>query len=657
MDAGHDEIDSIINLMERDVKELYDVAAADLQDKVSDYWRRYDLKNDVKSAQLQAGEITAEQYTQWRTGQLLIGQRWEEQLNVITRDLLNAHNIAESIVHGYLPDVFALSYNYGNFEVDALIRGVTNGALNSTKFGLSYTLYDRDTVIRLMRDKPEILPPLNPRSEMARKIAEGKVIQWEKKQVTSELLQGIVQGESNVQIAQRMRSITNADWKSVMRYARTATTGAETAGRLEAYQRAEEAGIQLEKQWLATLDMRTRHSHRMLDGEHVPTNKPFSNGCMRPGDPNGAPSEIWNCFVGETNVSFDSEVQKSYKHKYKGELVTVKSAAGVNFTCTPNHPILTTKGWVAAGKLHQGDNLVVTQVGRGAPAPRVKPDINHSFPSFRALHKFLNMVFTQRATGLSVDFHGDVATANVEVVSKERFLGSNVNPRCNKPIDEIGFKNSDSFVSGKCHFMPRLRGINISLFSLVRSACKSLSFFLRGLRHSKEHRFRAIARNDVSIAKYSINNLPATTEIRSELLNGLSGKVFIDHVISIDVKAGSTHVYNLQTQNGYYFVNTIIPQSKQMCNNIMAIAKNCRCTLITMLTGIPEIDEEGSNDLSNIQYRNTDNLSGMEYSEWKKGNSKSDPIMKAKRIGDARRAAAIREYRAAAERLGVNHNG
>lgn len=377
MDAGHDEIDSIIDLMERDVKELYEVATADLQEKVSDYWRRYDLKNDVKFAQLQAGEITTEQYTQWRTGQLLIGQRWEEQLNVITRDLLNAHNIAESIVHGYLPDVFALSYNYGNFEVDALIRGVTNGALNSEKFGISYTLYDRDTVIRLMRDKPEILPPLNPRSEMARKIAEGKVIQWEKKQVTSELLQGIVQGESNVQIAKRMRNITNADWKSVMRYARTATTGAETAGRLEAYQRAEEAGIQLEKQWLATLDMRTRHSHRMLDGEHVPTNKPFSNGCMRPGDPNGAPSEIW-------------------------------------------------------------------------------------------------------------------------------------------------------------------------------------------------------------------------------------------------------------------------------C---------CRCAMVSILTGIPEIDEEGSNDLSNLEYRNTDNLNGMEYREWQKGNSKSHPIMKAKRIGDARRAAAIREYRATAERLGVNHNG
>jgi hypothetical protein len=101
-------------------------------------------------------------------------------------------------------------------------------------FGTSYTLYDRQTVERLLREQPEILPQLNPQSEMAQKIADGKVIAWEKKQVTSQLLQGILQGESNVEIARRMRNITNADWKSVMRYARTATTGANAAAGLTA---------------------------------------------------------------------------------------------------------------------------------------------------------------------------------------------------------------------------------------------------------------------------------------------------------------------------------------------------------------------------------------------------------------------------------------
>ena len=636
MDAGQIESERLLKQIERDVIGFYGEAKKDIEHKFNEFNRKTKIKEEIKRKQLKAGEITQDEFNDWLSGQIIAGERWKEQLEVLSSDLTNAHNIAQSMVNGYMPEMYAIGHNYGTYQIEKI-----------AKMSTSYTLYDRQTVERLIRENPEILPKLKPLSKTARDIRDGKIKRWEKRQIQSNCLQGILQGESIPEIAERISKITMQEAKSTIRYARTMTTGAENAGRIDSYKRAENKGIEIEQQWLATLDNRTREEHRDMDGEHVKIGEKFSNGCEYPGDPNGDPGEVWNCFVGETNVSFDSEIQKSYKHKYKGELVTVKSAAGVNFTCTPNHPILTTKGWVAAGKLHQGDNLVVTQVGRVVPAPRVNPDINHSFPSFRTLHKLLNMVFTQRATGLSVDFHGDVATANVEVVSKERFLGSNANPRCNKSIDKIVFKNSDSFVSGECHFMPRLRGINIAPFSLVRSACKSLSFFFRGLRHSKKHRFRAVARNDVSIAKYSINNLPATTKIRSELLNGLSGKVFIDHVISIDVKTGSTHVYNLQTQNGYYFVNTIIPQSGQMFNGIMAVAKNCRCTLIPMLTGIDEIN----NDLTDLSERDTSKLEGMSYSEWKKAKPKYKPIEKQKKTSEAIKRKFISQYKETATRL------
>ncbi len=46
---------------------------------------------------------------------------------------------------------------------------------------------------------------------------------------------------------------------------------------------------------MATLDGRTRDSHRDLDGERVPYDEPFSNGLMFPADPQGAGREVWNC--------------------------------------------------------------------------------------------------------------------------------------------------------------------------------------------------------------------------------------------------------------------------------------------------------------------------------------------------------------------------
>lgn len=77
--------------------------------------------------------------------------------------------------------------------------------------------------------------------------------------------------------------------------ARTAVTGAQNAGRMDSFTAAEGMGIKLKKEWLATLDGRTRHSHAVLDGERVENDKKFSNGCMFPGDPNGPPGEVYNC--------------------------------------------------------------------------------------------------------------------------------------------------------------------------------------------------------------------------------------------------------------------------------------------------------------------------------------------------------------------------
>ena len=54
-------------------------------------------------------------------------------------------------------------------------------------------------------------------------------------------------------------------------------------------------GIDVRARWMATLDSRTRDSHRQLDGEVVGDDGKFSNGLRYPGDPTGPASEVWNC--------------------------------------------------------------------------------------------------------------------------------------------------------------------------------------------------------------------------------------------------------------------------------------------------------------------------------------------------------------------------
>lgn len=80
-----------------------------------------------------------------------------------------------------------------------------------------------------------------------------------------------------------------------MRAARTALTVAENAGRVSSYDRARGMGIDVRARWMATLDSRTRKSHRALDGEVAGKDDRFSNGLRYPGDPAGPASEVWNC--------------------------------------------------------------------------------------------------------------------------------------------------------------------------------------------------------------------------------------------------------------------------------------------------------------------------------------------------------------------------
>lgn len=57
-------------------------------------------------------------------------------------------------------------------------------------------------------------------------------------------------------------------------------------------------GIKLKKEWLATLDGRTRHTHAMLDGQTAETDKPFhvdGYEIMYPGDTSAPGYLVYNC--------------------------------------------------------------------------------------------------------------------------------------------------------------------------------------------------------------------------------------------------------------------------------------------------------------------------------------------------------------------------
>lgn len=98
------------------------------------------------------------------------------------------------------------------------------------------------------------------------------------------LSEGIAEGEGTSKLANRVEE----EYDKIARYrsrriARTETTVANNEGLMRGYQ---QSGVVNAKEWVAVMDSRTRPSHAATHGEVVGLDETFSNGLMRPGQPN-----------------------------------------------------------------------------------------------------------------------------------------------------------------------------------------------------------------------------------------------------------------------------------------------------------------------------------------------------------------------------------
>lgn len=275
-DPGHAQVDTMLEEIQQRVSAEYLRAYEEAQAKLDDYLERFRAKDEIHRENVARGVETEADYREWRRGQILVGNRWQEMVDTLAEDYRNADRVAASIVNGYAPDAYALNHDYATFQVE-----------KGSNLDTSYTLYSRATVERLLRDQPDLLPRA--------KVDGKKDKAWNRKHIASAVTQGVLQGEDLRQVSKRIRSVADMDERAAMRTARTAMTSAQNAGRLDAYRRSAAMGIDVRKRWRSTLDGHTRHSHRRLDDEVAGLDEAFSNGLMYPGDPSGAGREVYNC--------------------------------------------------------------------------------------------------------------------------------------------------------------------------------------------------------------------------------------------------------------------------------------------------------------------------------------------------------------------------
>lgn len=305
--------------LERELRGVYAMAWTDVSQTIDRYMASWAAEEKKLKDRIDSGKFTpppgetAESYfRKWRMNHIGMGARWSKVRKNIVDRMVDANVHAAELINGAADGVYAVNRNYQAYQIEQYIPQIDIG--DGRAMGVAFDLVNEKAVRHLETGKKQLLPKA--------RVDIPKDQAWNMRKVQNELLSGILQGKSADKIARDFQRVTNMNWNAARRNARTACGAAQCAGQQANIDEAAAMGIDCMKEWMATLDDRTRDTHQDMDGVRVGVNETFPNGCRYPCDPLGEPREVYNCrctlktIIGGINDRRGERIAKNENGKY-----------------------------------------------------------------------------------------------------------------------------------------------------------------------------------------------------------------------------------------------------------------------------------------------------------------------------------------------------
>ena len=335
---------------------------------------------------------------------------------------------------------------------------------------------------------------------------------------------------------------------------------------------ATEAGAKLV--WLAERDACLNcaaYSGRIRKGASFPWGLTFSDP-PRPlkqwkQNLEGPPIHPW-CFPAGV-IASGPGTRSATDRWYEGEMVEIRTRGGRVLPVTPNHPVLADKGWIAAGLIHQGSNLVcdvdLQRVLARDPDDHQKPSLIEDVARTLSGASGVTSVSVPVA---AEDFHGDGTDGEVQIVRTNGFLRDRI--EILQELREEQFSGAGDLSSSLFRgSYPRavLDGLAAASEGIVSGLGQSSPLLGAGLGHASEHGGRAVPGLDPGLGQHPLEGVPTDSGFFRQGLDALAGLVALDQVVEVTRRPFAGHVYNLETSGGWFISNGLI-------------VHNCRCQLI-----------------------------------------------------------------------------
>lgn len=334
------------------------------------------------------------------------------------------------------------------------------------------------------------------------------------------------------------------------------------------------------------------------------------------------PGQAINCFIGSTNFDFSNGCRKLWRRWYDGSIFSIETSSGATLHATPNHPILTRNGWTPVNAIKEGD-YVINSVSYGSLVG--KDDVNQLVARIDDVFNFMHSAgVLSTARGSKFDFHHDGSEMDVDVIDTTCFMPGDVKSIIGNGIRKLNLSRSlhgreDSVFSSLCSPDGSVDSVLPSSDGVMSLLGESASFLWGERGHSDQVCLSSRSAWDLVVRKYSGND-PSCNAIMlgEEKLTSSCGVHFanlqlwkigdfvvsraffmdddivtpgadmlaeclmmapnsdacffesdarlyeFDRVVDNSIGYFSGHVYNLETETGWYNANAIV-------------SHNCRC--------------------------------------------------------------------------------
>lgn len=368
------------------------------------------------------------------------------------------------------------------------------------------------------------------------------------------LAEGMEAGESVAQLTDRVAAALGDDARAEM-IARTETMRASNVALRDSFRENGMGG----RQWLAASD--ADEDCADYDGTVVAVDDEFDDG-----DPPLHP----NCFPAGTVVT-GPLVEATTERPYEGPVITIRTAAGDELTGTPNHPVLTSEGWVALGLLHKGQHVLRCS-DLDALGPAVDPHEHQPVALIEQVRAPSAVTLFEMPVA-AADFHGDGSDGDVHIELADGGLHPDVNARIREHLSEAqlgGAGVAPVLLLGQRPPAEVSVGAGHAPDGVMSRGSKALALLSRSVAHPGEHGLRTVPERHAAALEGRSQSAPADAGLLRQRLDRLAGLVAPSEVVEVRNHEALHEVFNLSTAEGWYVANGLI-------------VSNCRCTVAPVL--------------------------------------------------------------------------